>query len=299
VAVVTNLGAGDHLGMNFLNTVDELALVKRVIVQNVAPGGYAVLNAADPVVANMAAACPGQVIFFAADRHHPLMATHRAQGKRCVFIDGEMLVAAQGSWRENIALRDIPITRGGAIGFQVENAMASVAAAWGVGLDWDTVRRGLASFANDADNAPGRFNVMDYRGATVIADYGHNADAMRALVAAVQALPGKKRSVVISGAGDRRDNDIIEQTQVLGAAFDEVILFEDACQRGRADGEVLALLREGLQGASRTSFVAEIQGEFIAIDKALARLEPGDLCLVLVDQVEDALAHLAMRIAAG
>ncbi len=299
VAVVTNLGAGDHLGMNFLNTVDELALVKRVIVQNVAPGGYAVLNAADPVVANMAATCPGQVIFFAADRHHPLMATHRAQGKRCVFIDGEMLVAAQGSWRENIALRDIPITRGGAIGFQVENAMASVAAAWGVGLDWDTVRRGLASFANDADNAPGRFNVMDYRGATVIADYGHNADAMRALVAAVQALPGKKRSVVISGAGDRRDNDIIEQTQVLGAAFDEVILFEDACQRGRADGEVLALLREGLQGASRTSFVAEIQGEFIAIDKALARLEPGDLCLVLVDQVEEALAHLAMRIAAG
>ena len=70
-------------------------------------------------------------------------------------------------------------------------------------------------------------------------------------------------------------------------------------KRGRADGEVLALLREGLQGASRTSFVAEIQGEFIAIDKALARLEPGDLCLVLVDQVEDALAHLAMRIAAG
>ncbi|MCZ8072978.1 MAG: cyanophycin synthetase, partial [Paucibacter sp.] len=193
VAVVTNLGAGDHLGMNFLNTVEELALVKRVIVQNVAPNGYAVLNAADPIVANMAGTCPGQIIFFAADRHHPLMATHRAQGKRCVYVDGDQLVAAQGSWRENIPLRDIPITRGGAIGFQVENAMASVAAAWGVGLDWDTIRRGVASFANDADNAPGRFNVMDYRGATVIADYGHNADAMRALVAAVEALPASKR----------------------------------------------------------------------------------------------------------
>nr|WP_295083556.1 cyanophycin synthetase [uncultured Roseateles sp.] len=299
VAVVTNLGAGDHLGMNFLNTVEELALVKRVIVQNVAPTGFAVLNAADPIVAGMAATCPGQVIYFAADRHHPLMATHRAQGKRCVYIDGDMLVAAQGSWRESIPLREIPITRNGAIGFQVENAMASVAAAWGVGLDWDTVRRGVASFANDADNAPGRFNVMDYRGATVIADYGHNADAMRALVSAVAALPGKRRSVVISGAGDRRDEDIREQTVILGEAFDDVLLFEDACQRGRQDGEVLALLRQGLEGASRTSYIDEIRGEFIAIDKALARLQPGDLCLVLVDQVEEALAHLAKRIAEG
>ncbi|MDC8784747.1 cyanophycin synthetase [Roseateles koreensis] len=299
VAVVTNIGAGDHLGMNFLNTVEELALVKRVIVQNVAPNGYAVLNAADPIVANMAATCPGQIIYFATDRHHPLMATHRAQGKRCVYIDGDLLVAAQGSWRESIPLREIPITRNGAIGFQVENAMASVAAAWGVGLDWDTVRRGVASFANDADNAPGRFNVMEYRGATVIADYGHNADAMRALVSAVAALPGKRRSVVISGAGDRRDEDIREQTVILGEAFDDVFLFQDACQRGREDGEVLALLRQGLVGAARTTYVDEIRGEFIAIDAALSRLQPGDLCLVLVDQVEEALGHLAKRIAEG
>ncbi|NCT82567.1 MAG: cyanophycin synthetase [Comamonadaceae bacterium] len=297
VAVVTNVGAGDHLGMNFLHTAEDLVLVKRVIVQNVAPNGYAVLNATDPLTAGMAAVCPGQVIFFAADRHHPLMATHRAQGKRCVYVDGDQLVAAQGVWRESIPLRDIPLTRGGLIGFQVENAMAAVAAAWGVGLDWDTIRRGVGSFANDADNAPGRFNVMDYRGATVIADYGHNGDAMKALVGAVAALPAHKRSVVISGAGDRRDEDIRVQTEILGAAFDEVILYEDACQRGRAAGEVVALLRQGLEGAARTKHVEEIVGEFKAIDRALARLQPGDLCLVLVDQVEEALAHLARRIA--
>jgi cyanophycin synthetase len=299
VAVVTNVGAGDHLGMNFLHTAEDLVLVKRVIVQNVAPNGYAVLNATDPLTASMSSVCPGQVIYFAADRHHPVMATHRAQGKRCVYVDGDQLVAAQGVWRESIPLRDIPLTRGGLIGFQVENAMASVAAAWAVGLDWDTIRRGVASFANDADNAPGRFNVMDYRGATVIADYGHNGDAMKALVGAVAALPAKTRSVVISGAGDRRDEDIRVQTEILGGAFDEVILYEDACQRGRAAGEVVALLRAGLEGASRTRHVEEIVGEFTAIDRALERLQPGDLCLVLVDQVEEALAHLAQRIAAG
>jgi cyanophycin synthetase len=297
VAVVTNIGEGDHLGLNFITTVEDLAVLKRVIVQNVSPEGYGVLNAADPIVAAMAPACPGKIIFFAADRHHPVMATHRAQGHRSVYVDGDSVVAAEGSWREAIHLRDVPITRNGRIGFQVENVMASVAAAWGAGLSWETIRRGLSGFVNDSDNAPGRFNLMDYKGATVIADYGHNPDAMRALVAAVDALPGNRRSVVISGAGDRRDEDIRAQTVILGAAFDEVLLYQDAAQRGRADGEVMALLRQGLASASRTQHVEEIRGEFVAIDTALSRLAPGDLCLVLVDQVEEALAHLARRCA--
>ena len=297
VAVVTNIGEGDHLGLNFITTVEDLAVLKRVIVQNVAPEGYAVLNAADPIVAAMAPACPGKIIYFAADRHHPVMATHRAQGNRSVYVDGDSVIAAEGSWREAIHLRDVPITRSGKIAFQVENVMASVAAAWGAGLSWETIRRGLSGFVNDSDNAPGRFNLMDFKGATVIADYGHNPDAMRALVGAVNALPAKRRSVVISGAGDRRDEDIRAQTMILGAAFDDVLLYQDAAQRGRADGEVMRLLREGLAGAGRTQHVEEIRGEFIAIDTALARLQPGDLCLVLVDQVEEALAHLARRCA--
>jgi len=299
VAVVTNIGRGDHLGLNYITTVEDLAVLKRVIVQNVANDGYAVLNAADPIVADMAATCPGKIIFFAADRHHPLMATHRAQGKRTVYVDGPMLVAAEGAWIERIPLQGVPLTRGGTISFQVENVMAAVAAAWGAGLNWDTIKRGLASFVNDAHNAPGRFNVMDYKGATVIADYGHNPDAMRALVVAVDAMPatpGQRRSVVISGAGDRRDNDIRDQTIILGSAFDDVILYQDAAQRGRADGEVMALLRQGLEGASRTKRIDEIRGEFIAIDAALERLSPGDLCLVLVDQVQEALEHLAARV---
>jgi cyanophycin synthetase len=296
VAVVTNVGTGDHLGLNYITTVEDLAVLKRVIVQNVAPTGYAVLNAADPIVAAMAPTCPGNVIFFAADRHHPLMATHRAQGKRTVYVDGNALVAAEGAWRERVPLNNIPLTRNGSIGFQVENVMAALAAAWAVGVTWETLKSGLASFVNDAHNAPGRFNVMDYRGATVIADYGHNPDAMRALVSAVEAMPARRRSVVISGAGDRRDNDIRDQTIILGHAFDDVLLYQDAAQRGRADGEVMGLLREGLVGASRTTHIEEIHGEFLAIDTALARLEPGDLCLILVDQVQEALAHLARRV---
>lgn len=297
VAVVTNLGVGDHLGLNYITTVEELAVVKRVIVQNVAPQGYAVLNAADTNVAVMADVCPGGVIFFAMDKNHPVVAMRRAQGGRVLFVEENMICAVEGDFCEQIYLKDVPLTRSGLIAFQVENVMAAVGAAWALGMDWAMIRRQLAGFVSDASTAPGRFNVFDYKGATLIADYGHNPDAILALVQAIEGIPAKKRSVVISGAGDRRDEDIRQQTEILGSAFDEVILYQDACQRGREDGEVLRLLRDGLQGATRATHVDEITGEFLAIDKALARLQPGDLCLILIDQVEEALAHIAKCIA--
>jgi cyanophycin synthetase len=299
VAVVTNIGMGDHLGLSYISTVEDLAVVKRVIVENVAPTGFAVLNAADTMVSSMASSCPGAVIFFALDPTHPIMATHRAQGHRVVYRDGDDIVAAQGDQEIRLALKDIPLTRNGGIGFQVENTMASVGAVWALSLDWDIVRAGLRTFISDVGTAPGRFNLFDYRGATVIADYGHNPDAINALVKAVESMPAKRRSVVISGAGDRRDIDIRQQTEILGDAFDEVVLYQDQCQRGRADGEVLALLRQGLANARRTTVTKEVFGEFLAIDTALASLKEGDLCLILIDQIEEALAHIGKRVAEG
>jgi cyanophycin synthetase len=301
VAVVTNIGQGDHLGLAYISTVEDLSVVKRVIVQNVKPDtGVAVLNAADPMVARMADSCPGQVTFFACDIHHPVMATHRALGKRIIYLDGDAIVACEGRFTHRVPLSEIPVTANGAIGFQIENAMAALGAGWALGLDWDVIHAGLAGFVNDASSAPGRFNLFDYRGATLIADYGHNPDAIQALVNAIEKMPCTpdcRRTVVISGAGDRRDEDIRQQTEILGDAFDQVVLYQDQCQRGRADGEVLALLQLGLKDAKRTSEVREIRGEFLAIDTALETLKPGDLCLILVDQVDEALEHIAKRVA--
>ncbi|NYT62954.1 cyanophycin synthetase [Alcaligenaceae bacterium] len=297
VAVVTNVGMGDHLGLSYISTVEDLAIVKRVIVENVSPGGTAVLNAADPIVAAMAHNCPGAVTFFARDRHHPLLATQRAQGQPVAYVEDSDIVLAQGGFEQRFSLSAIPLTHNGTIGFQVENVLAALAAVWALGLDWDCVRRGLASFVSDTATAPGRFNLFSYRGATLIADYGHNPDAILALVQAIDAMPARNRYVVISGAGDRRDVDIIRQTEILGDAFDHVVLYQDMCQRGRSDGEVVALLRKGLEHAQRTTRTQEVQGEFLAIDTALEQLQEGDLCLILVDQVEDALAHIAQRVA--
>jgi cyanophycin synthetase len=297
VAIVTNIGMGDHLGLSYISTVEDLAVVKRVVVQNVAPHGMAVLNATDPMCVQMADACPGSVTFFAQDKNHPIIAMHKARGQRVVFTADGHIVAAHYDVEERIPLSAIPLTRNGTIGFQIDNAMAAVAAAWALNVSWETIRAGLASFVNDAQTAPGRFNFFDYRGATVIADYGHNPDAMLALIPAIETIAAKKRVLVISGAGDRRDVDIIRQTELLGDVFDEIILYQDQCQRGREDGEVLALLRQGLLNAKRAKQVEEITGEFLATDTALARLNAGDLCLVLIDQVDEALEHIAKRVA--
>jgi cyanophycin synthetase len=296
VAIVTNIGSGDHLGLNYITTVEDLSVLKRVVVLNVASDGMAVLNATDPQVAMMARMCPGDVTFFALDPHHPVLATHRAQGKRVVYTENANIVAQQGKKYFRIPLSDVPLTRQGQIGFQTENVMAAVAAAWALNVSWDTIAQGLSTFISDIQGVPGRFNVFDYKGATLIADYGHNPDAIQALVQAVDNMPAQKRVVVISGAGDRRDQDIRDQTQILGTAFDEVILYQDACQRGRSDGEVIQLLRDGLNGAVRTQYVQDIQGEFNAIDTALARLTSGDLCLILIDQVEAALAYIQGKV---
>ena len=290
----------DHENARLLAEGLALAFVGALVALVVAAGG-----ANDPVgravlwavVAAMAHHCPGQIIFFAQDRMNPVLATHRAQGRRVVHAERDAIVCSEGRKKHRIPLANIPLTRNGTIGFQVENAMAAIATGWALGYTWEVIERALAGFVSDARTAPGRFNVFDYKGATLIADYGHNPDAIQALVNAIEKMPARRRSVVISGAGDRRDDDIRQQTEILGDAFDDVILYQDACQRGREDGEVIALLRAGLADAARTSETLEITGEFLAIDTALGRLNPGDLCLILIDQVEDALAHIARRIA--
>jgi cyanophycin synthetase len=302
VAVVTNIGEGDHLGMNHIHTPEDVSRVKQIVVQNVAPNGYAVLNAADPLVASMAPHCAGKIIFFAQSAQHPLIVTHRARGHRVVFVEDGHVVVTEGSLQQRVSLTDVPLTAGGLLSFQIENTLAAVGACWALDMPWPSIVEGICSFHNDSANAPGRFNLMSYRDATIVADYGHNPHAMRALVAAFDALPTtatSKRTVVISGAGDRRDEDLRELTRVLGGAFDNIILFEDACQRGREEGEVIALLRQGLEGAQRASHVEELRGEFIAIDRGLSMLKPGDQCLVLVDQVQEALDHLQQRVTEG
>jgi cyanophycin synthetase len=125
-----------------------------------------------------------------------------------------------------------------------------------------------------------------------VLDYGHNASALVALHEALARFPHSRRKVVYTAAGDRRDVDIERQAQLLAGFFDEIYIYEDQCTRGRADGEVIQLMRKGILSSGRQPRVLQAPGEMAAIGAAMARLEPGDLLLCQVDQVEEALAFV-------
>lgn len=298
VAVVTNIAEGDHLGLSGSETLDELTAVKRTIVRRVRSNGSAVLNASDPLVASMAEASTGTVIFFARDPEAPAIARHRQSGGRAVYVRNNCVWAAEGQRERLMAELDyVPLTASGSIPFQVENVLAACAAAWALGLGFEALRAGLASFESDLKTVPGRFNVLHSGTSTVVLDYGHNASALLALLAALDNMPHAKRSIVYTAAGDRRDEDIIRQAQIIGAGFDRVYLYEDQCTRGRPSGEVVRLMRVGLEAAPRAHDVRELSGELSAIGSALDALEDEELLLIQVDQVELDLDFVQQRLA--
>ncbi|MBL0157310.1 MAG: cyanophycin synthetase [Bryobacterales bacterium] len=278
VAVVTNIGEGDHLGISDMNTPEDLARVKCGIVELVSQRGAAVLNAADPLVAGMAAKCPGPVIYFAADPANLVIQEHLAAGGRAVFVRAGQLVLASGATEDALLpIHEVPVTQGGRIAFEVENTLAATAAAWGMDVSREAIADGLRTFASDLEKVPSRFNVMEYRGATVIVDYGHNSHALRALIDALQAFPQTRRVAVFSSSGDRRDADIVLMGQLLGAGFDRVILYEDNDLYRRKPGEITTLLRQGLAGAARTSEIEYVDGGLNALEHALRTVQPGEL----------------------
>lgn len=291
VAVVTNIGEGDHLGMSDIETLDDLARVKRVIVEAVAPNGTAVLNAADPLVVGMAAHCEGSVFYYAQHEDNAVLRAHRQAGGKVAFVrDGQVVLAEGPSETPIVRIEDVPLTCAGRIGFHVENTIAATAAAWSMGVSLNAIRLGLTTFGSGAAHSPGRFNLLEINGATVILDYGHNESALHALIEAIERFPHSHRAVVYTAAGDRRDQDIIRQGEVLGNAFDHVILYEDACTRGRPDGEVIALLRQGLALGRRVTQITESpEGEFATQDRALRAIQPGQLILVQVDMIDEAV----------
>ena len=293
VAVVTNIGEGDHLGLADIDTPEKLAVVKRCLIEAVGKNGTGVLKADDPLTAAMAPYCPGSVVFFCRQPDHPVILAKRAEGGRVVFVRDNSIVLADGELEIRLLSLDrIPMTHGGKIGFQVENALAATAATWSLGIAGELIRTGLETFSASMEKAPGRFNLLEIGGVTVVADYGHNPSALQALMEAFDQFPHAKRTVVYSAAGDRRDCDMIRQGEILGHAFDRVILYEDHYLRGRAPGQISALFKQGMSLGRRVREMHAVQGWQAAVEVALQTVRPGELLLIQADVIDETMEFL-------
>ena len=297
VGIVTNIGEGDHLGLADIETIEQLAKVKRCVIEAVSKTGYGVLKANDPLTAEMAEKCKGRVIFFAIDENDPVLTNHRHQGQRVVFVRNGIVVMAEGTEEIGLTtLEKIPLTHQGKILFQVENVLASVAACWGLGLNPSQITCGLESFSAHMDKVPGRFNLLEFHGATVVADYGHNSSSLLAIIEALGQFPHGHRTVVYSAAGDRRDVDMIRQGEILADHFDRIILYEDQYLRGRKPGEISAIFKRGMDSGKRVKEVYEFIGWEKAVEHSLNLIKPGDLMLLQADSIDETVQYLQRSI---
>jgi len=289
VGVVTNISA-DHMGLGGINTLEELARVKQVVVEAVRREGAAVLNADDPLVAEMAAATDSDVVYFSTNPRQHVVAAHLAEGGRSVVIERGAIVLAQGTSRiELIDLERVAFTRAGAISFQVENALAATAAAWAAGLNPAMIARALTTFAADEQLAPGRFNTMEIAGVEIILDYGHNTAAIAALGQAVLAL-GRRRTVLVAGLpGDRRDEDLVATINATLPFADAYVLYDLADLRGRAPRELPTMLAAHLPEDRPCAFASNQADGIVG---GWQRVVPGDCMVVIVDEVEAAIAQI-------
>lgn len=302
VSVVTNVSA-DHLGEFGIETPEQMAQVKGVIVLVTRPDGYVVLNADDPIVLGLREWAPAPVMLFSRDPRNRTLAEHLAAGGYAVTGDESQITVAFGEQHAQVALADIPITFNGAALHNVENTMAAIAACLGLGLDPATIFDALRMFTPDAANNANRLNVFERNSIIAVFDYAHNEAGLSALLAFGQRLlngSGEQRArllLVLGGPGDRLDAIIEGQGRLAGAMVDQLLLHEEARYlRGRAPGETPAIYRRGAEAVGMPAErIAIYPNELAALDAALAAAHAGDVVLIAAHAQRDEMLDRLQR----
>lgn len=300
VAVITNIAA-DHLGDYGIETIDDLVAVKWSVTRALDRGSRLVLNADDPLLMAQRGASPAPVVLFALAPKQPDFVAHVAAGGIGFTVQRGRIVKLQGDKATPLqSIRKIPVTYQGRARHNVANALAAAATADALGLSVEAIAAGLAALRNE-DN-PGRANLYQIKGATVLLDFAHNPAGLEALMPVVNALPAKRRLLVTGQAGDRADADIRAFAAAVGETrFDRVILKQmDGHARGRAPGEVAKLMREAFIGMGyRARAITGAKTELAATRTAIRWAQPGDLIVLLSHEKRDETQSLLTRLAAS
>jgi len=306
VAVVLNVSA-DHLGMDGIETPEDMARVKQVVADTAAR--VLVLNAEDAhcVAIGRQAREHVEIFYFSLDAENPELVRHLAAGGRAVYLQEQTMVLADGQC--HLALCDahrLPVTLDGAARYNIANALAAAGALVAAGIDRGAIVAGLASFVSDARSNPMRSNIIDVAGITVVFDFAHNSAAYTALAGMARHLATGKLVGVVSVPGDRRDEDLRQIGTVCAAGFDHLVIYESE-NRGRQQGDTARLLTQGARegGALHGRLHCKLDVHR-AIRFGLAMCEPGDVMVFgcasslseLIEAIRPDMPEIAERIAA-
>jgi len=315
VAVVTNVSP-DHLGMRGVETLEQLADVKAVVVEAVPRDGFAVLNADDELVRAMRRRCSGEVVWFSmlppGSKVRDFIDERCRRGGRAVVLEptdkGDMIVIRHGRRSMQLAWTHLlPSTFGGAAKMNVANAMAAAGAAFAAGAPLHDIRQGLRTFTTSYYLSPGRMNLLDINHTEVVVDYCHNPPGMRMLGDFVESYSAQRAGLsdlgkasrigMIGAAGDRRDEDIRELGAIAAEHFDVLVVREDDRLRGRTPGATAELVARGARarmadGTARCRQVEIVLEELAAVRHCMARANPGDLVVLCVDRHPTVIGEL-------
>lgn len=290
VAIITNIRE-DHLGLNDINSLDDLANVKAVVARSVKKDGWAVLNADDPQCMKIAADLDCQTAFFTLDPASGIIQSQAALRRPVAWYDGTHLIIHTGIEKiiiENVT--HIPLTFNGTAHFMIANALAASLAGHLSGFSADEIRKSLQTFSPGIEQTPGRLNMFKFDDFEVLVDYAHNPHGYAAVEQYLSTVTASKKIGIISGIGDRRDEDIRECALIACRMFDHVIIRQEHDLRGRTEDGINSLLVQGIMASCKKVDYEIIREETDAIRRALSIAKKGDLVVALSDQYKDVIA---------
>jgi cyanophycin synthetase len=290
VAVVTNVAA-DHIGLGGINNLEQMAKVKGVLPETVFKHGYAVLNADDDLVYEMRKNVECNVALVSMREDNPRIIEHsQKNGLSCIFENG-FITLLKGNWKIRIMkASDIPITFEGKALHNIANVLNAVMATYLFrDITIDDIRMALQTFVPGSVTTPGRMNFFNFKNFTILADFAHNPHGLQLLCDFVSKTDYKHKVGIISGTGDRRDDDIKELGVISGQYFDEIIMRCDKNLRGRTPDEIMNLLEEGVRSVRPDMPITKIANENLALEYVYANYKPGALYTIMCDVVAGAL----------
>ena len=290
VAIVTNVAA-DHMGLGGINTLEQMAKVKAVVPETVFRHGYAVLNADDDLVYRMKDDLKCNIALFSMDEDNKRIKNHSKKGGLSTVFENGFITILKGNWKIRVMnVKDIPITFEGKALHNIANCLPAVLAAYLYrDITIDDIRSALSSFVPSAAQTPGRLNFFNFKNFTFLADFAHNPHGLKLLCDFVSKLDYPKKIGIISGTGDRRDEDIRELGEISAQFFDEIIIRCDKNLRGRNAEEIISLLQQGVQKTNPDLPTMVIANENEALEYIYTHPQHGALYVILCDVVSGAL----------
>jgi cyanophycin synthetase len=288
IAIVTNI-AEDHLGLQDIDTIEQLTRVKAVVPASVLPEGYAILNADNKYAVSMAKECVCKIAYFSMDENNSIIKEHINKGGLAAVYENGYVTICKGTWKIRIEKAvNIPLTFGGRATYNIANVLPTLLAGFIRNFKIEDIRVALQTFIPGPAQTPGRMNIFRFKNFELMVDYAHNTSGFEAIGEMLSKIDANHVGV-IAGVGDRRDEDTIGLGRQAAKMFDEIVIRQDKNLRGRTEDEIIELIKRGIKEVDPNKKVTSFKRESDAIDFAIKNARKGTFLTICSDVVPAAL----------